>query len=505
VRTITVDEAVKELEEKAAMGHRNNPMSRSALWGQWCRRMEDTRLDAECKYIDPAQDNIAVSFDEVFIRSRALEEAVASVIRMPVSDDAELTFLFSHCLEGDAMFHRKLADGLRMIGECFKESQRSLPDGFVDHLLVVLTALKVNPKSKRDSGYALHKIDEEIKFHIAKSQELARGGAAAAPEARHKCTAELMRLGTEKQKMLACSKPEGETDEGQLRVVFEELVTVLGTMLSEFSQTHSQVQRQHEAFQNKIKMAMMGDDAEYMKVLEIDQQLDNEISRLQARKLELQRELEEVSMGLANAEQRKRAHHSSSSKIINVYQQRMKAFQGDDSKMTNAFKSSQSALDRCQKSHQFLSMLSETTISTISERSQRVSREREEANRQVLVFLRGHLESVRDASELVKRRFHFCRSKLDSMRSELEEAREIGLADLAADLASAVSKFEDMQREAVKGMEGSDRELERVQKVLDEMGEPDESDTESRGLRDDICNLLSSLRLSASNGATNGD
>ena len=70
---------------------------------------------------------------------------------------------------------------------------------------------------------------------------------------------------------------------------------------------------------------------------------------------------------------------------------------------------------------------------------------------------------------LIQRRFNFCRVKLDSMRAELEEAKAIGLIDLAADLQSAVSKFEDMHLDATKGLEltrAEVAEVEHVRKIL---------------------------------------
>jgi hypothetical protein len=48
------------------------------------------------------------------------------VVRAPVRDDAELTFLFSHCLEGDAVFHRRLADGLKACARRARAVHRGL-------------------------------------------------------------------------------------------------------------------------------------------------------------------------------------------------------------------------------------------------------------------------------------------------------------------------------------------------------------------------------------------
>jgi hypothetical protein len=52
VRTLTVEEAIKEIEDKSTAVHTNNIGGRASLWGQWCRRMEDSRIDSDCRYID---------------------------------------------------------------------------------------------------------------------------------------------------------------------------------------------------------------------------------------------------------------------------------------------------------------------------------------------------------------------------------------------------------------------------------------------------------------------
>jgi len=249
VRTLTVDEAIKEIEEKSTAVHTNNIGGRGALWGQWSRRMEDSRLDADCKYIDPAQNGIQLSFDEIFVRSTALEAAVASVLRHPLSDDTELAFLFSHCLEGDALFHQKIAEGVKAVAESFRDNNRPVPEDFITQMLVVIRTLKSNPSMKRDSGQALHRIDEQISYQMAKSQELAREGAASAPDARHRCSAELVRLGVEKHKLLtgsgkspnatvAASESDALADQENVRVLFEEMLSVVNNVLSECTSKH---------------------------------------------------------------------------------------------------------------------------------------------------------------------------------------------------------------------------------------------------------------------------
>jgi len=492
VREITVQDAIKELEEKSISVHRQNLAGRISLWGQWSRRMEDNRLDADLKYIDNDQGGSVVSFDEVFIRSRALEEAVASLIRNPLSDDTEITFLFSHCLEGDALFHRKLADGFKTIGECFRDSGRTIPEEFVNQILVVVTSLKINPKLRRTSGLTLNKIDDEISFNLAKAQELQKDNAMASKEAMFRCTSELVRLGLEKNKLLSsstCQVAEAFEEE-HVRAVFEEMDSVISAILQEVITRYNTAETQYETFQSKIKTAMMGDDAEYLRVVEEDQRLDSELSRLMARKRELQAQLEEVSVQISSVEQKKRNHHAASHKIMATYHKRMKSFQGEDDKMSIAYKNSKAALERCQRGHSFVASLCDETFGSLQERTTRIDKDRREANRQLLHFILSHVEAMRASIDLVHRRFDFCRSKLDGMRSELQEAKEIGLADLAADLASAIGKFEEMQVGAYRGLDGSKHELERVQQILSSLHLLDEDDYQTKTRIDQDLALL---------------
>jgi hypothetical protein len=98
--------------------------------------------------------------------------------------------------------------------------------------------------------------------------------------------------------------------------------------------------------------------------------------------------------------------------------------------------------NQCKNSTSFLSWLSETTESTVSERKERALHDASTSQRQLVSFLRLHLDAVKDSIDLVNRRYQFCQSKLDSMRTELAEALELGLNDLAVDLSANIAKFE---------------------------------------------------------------
>jgi hypothetical protein len=270
----------------------------------------------------------------------------------------------------------------QVVGECFRDCGRPVDEGFVERLVGILAALKVNPRQKRDAGAQTQRLDRDITFHIAKAQELARGDAPAAPEARHKCTSELVRLGTEKLRIVAAPSPASSVADSALQAAFDELVQVIRALLGEATNQHKKVQKQYDAFQSKVKMAMMGDDAEYLRVLKVDQDLDGEIRRLSERKRELQRQLEEVSMDLTAAENRKRQHAASSAGVIALYQQRMRAFQGEDTKMSGSYSTAQVALEHATRAHEFLAGLCDATLSTLAERRERSAAALSDGNRQ---------------------------------------------------------------------------------------------------------------------------
>ena len=128
------------------------------------------------------------------------------------------------------------------------------------------------------------------------------------------------------------------------------------------------------------------------------------------------------------------------------------------------------------------------------------------ARGQVLGFLAGHAEAVRESLDLVERRAKFCAAKLESMQAELQEARDIGMPDLAADLAAAVAKFKDMQVQAHKGVEGGDAEVRRIEAALAQVGRTlDPADKELAELRAKVAERLAEIcEMRASIGAARG-
>ena len=325
----------------------------------------------------------------------------------------------------------------------------------------------------------MHRLDEQIAFQMAKSQELTREGSVATPETKHRCSAELVRLAVEKHKLLfgtgaapvkasgdVASPTVAEAEAEAVRVMFEELWAVIDSILAECTVTQSAAERQFESFQTKIRAAMMGDDVEYKRVIEEDQRLDKEMQALQAKRDEVQRQMDEITAQLSAVEHKKRQHQAQSHKVLATYNQRMKSFAGENQKMSLANERASAALDVCKRTQHFLKTLCESTVTALADRSQETARMTQDTTRQLLVYLLQHLESGRDTVALIQRRFNFCRVKLDSMRAELEEAKAIGLIDLAADLQSAVSKFEDMHLDATKGLESTRAEVAEVEHVL---------------------------------------
>jgi chromosome segregation ATPase len=98
------------------------------------------------------------------------------------------------------------------------------------------------------------------------------------------------------------------------------------------------------------------------------------MARLNAKRAELQQQLDEVTVELQATENKKRSHNAQSHKIMSTYNQRMKSFAGENQKMSSTYEKASSALQRSSKSKQFLSSLCESTISTIADRSHQTAR-----------------------------------------------------------------------------------------------------------------------------------
>jgi hypothetical protein len=98
------------------------------------------------------------------------------------------------------------------------------------------------------------------------------------------------------------------------------------------------------------------------------------MARLNAKRAELQQQLDEVTVELQATENKKRSHNAQSHKVMSTYNQRMKNFAGENQKMSSTYEKASSALQRSSKSKQFLSSLCESTISTIVDRSHQTAR-----------------------------------------------------------------------------------------------------------------------------------
>jgi hypothetical protein len=124
---------------------------------------------------------------------------VRSVVLFPLSDDTELVYLLSHCLEGTPSSHAKIARGLNALGETFRLLLQPVAVDALEPLLRAFSTLKVNPRlAHRESSTSLRRIDEQIAFNIAKAFELSKEGAAGGAAAQQQCTSELIKLASEK-------------------------------------------------------------------------------------------------------------------------------------------------------------------------------------------------------------------------------------------------------------------------------------------------------------------
>ena len=226
-RHITVADAIAELEAKSTEVHTVKIAKRISTWAQWCRRMEDSRVDADTQYLDEENEDMLVTFTEVFLRSRVLDDVVKSSILSPLSDETELQYLFSLTLYGDSLLHERLAKGLKNVGEFFQKTSQPVPLDFADQIVKVICALKLSPASrtKRGETMSLQRLEEQISMNVSKLNALSRPDLPNGTEVKCKTTWDLLSLVDRKQSILSRGiRGLGEVDPGHLVSIAERLL-----------------------------------------------------------------------------------------------------------------------------------------------------------------------------------------------------------------------------------------------------------------------------------------
>jgi len=165
---------------------------------------------------------------------------------------------------------------------------------------------------------------------------------------------------------------------------------------------------------------MMGDDEEHKRVVKEQQELSNQVAALRERRALLLRELESVDSEIETAEHRQKNHAAQSARVIANYERKMKAMSnGGDSKIKSAYEATRKTLEGCKGSKEFLEWLKGESATCLSERDGKVQSDLLQTRRQLVGFVRQHLDLLLESLELVSRRSKFCESKLASMRDEL--------------------------------------------------------------------------------------
>jgi hypothetical protein len=463
-----VADAIAELEAKSLETHTTKVAKRSATWAQWCRRMEDSRVDADTQYVDEDNENMLVTFTEVFLRSNVIEEVVKSSLRNPISDETELQYLFSLTLYGDSLLHDRLAKGLKNLGEFFNKTSQQAPSEFLDQMALIVCALKLSPASrtKRVETMSLQKLEEQISMNVSKLNALSRPDLPNGTEAKCKTTLDLVTLVDQKQGILTKGiQGLSKVDPAHLVSLAEDLLQIMKSMRDPLLQSKVFAEQQYTVFQNKLKTALAGDDSEYLRVFEVERTFDLEIQTLRSKEDELRRQLEQVAQEISSVQQRQKQHKAQSAKVLSVYNERMKAFQGEDSKVLGTLQAAEKNLFLCQSCCDFMEEIRDKAVPVLKDEAENCLHALQVARRQALAYLTLYLEASKENSDLINRRQKFCNDKVDAMRREQREALELGLSDLAADLGASICKLEQQHERVIKQVKAEDVKFELVHRI----------------------------------------
>jgi hypothetical protein len=456
--------------------------------------MEDSRVDADTQYMDSDEDSL-VTFTEVYLRSNVLKDVVKSSIANPLSDETELQYLFSLTLYGDSLLHDRLAKGLKNVGEFFHKTSQQPPQDFIDQMASVICALKLNPASraKRSETMSLQRLEEQISMNVSKLNALSRPDLPNGTDAKCKTTLDLITLVDQKQGLLSKgilglrqANPE------HLVAVAEQLLQEMMSRRDPLVQHKIFAEQQYTVFQNKLKTALAGDDSEYVRVFETERAYDMEIQALRSKEDDLRRQLDLVAQEISAVQQRQKQHKIQSAKVLAVYNERMKAFQGEDSKVLGTLQAAEKNLQLCQACCDFMEEIRDKAVPVLKDEAENCTHALQVTRRQALAYLTLYLEASKENADLINRRQKFCNDKVDAMRREQREALDLGLADLAADLGASICKLEQQHERVLKQVKAGDVDFALVHRIYSSCRDSvlaSKSANGASGSRDDSCDV----------------
>jgi hypothetical protein len=256
-------------------------------------------------------------------------------------------------------------------------------------------------------------------------------------------------------------------DPAQIIAVSDDLFKIFSSMQEPLKQSQTFAQQQYSVFQNKLKAALAGDDSEYLRVIEVDRAFDSEIQALRNKEDELRRQLEQVAQEISSVQQKQKQHKVQSAKVLAVYNERMKAFQGEDSKVLGTFQAAEKNLQLCQTCCDFMEDLRDKAAPLLRDETDNFQHAFQATRRQALAYLTLYLEASKENADLINRRQKFCNDKVDTMRREQREALDLGLSDLAADLGASICKLEQQHERVLKQVKAGDVNFDVVHRIYD--------------------------------------
>jgi len=153
--------------------------------------------------------------------------------------------------------------------------------------------------------------------------------------------------------------------------------------------------------------------------------------------------------------------------VMQVYQNWLKGFQGEDNTVRRTFTKAEATLRTAEKARDFVRQLAADTEDMVNGQGARLDGQKKEAQRQFMSFLDTHLETLKETMELISRRVKFCDLKLESMKNELQEALDLGMSDVANDLAMGLKKFGEMHQDARKRVTRTGEDVKKIEAIIE--------------------------------------
>eukprot|EP00958_Prasinococcus_capsulatus_P019433 scaffold2398_cov339-Prasinococcus_capsulatus_cf.AAC.2 len=393
-----------------------------------------------------------VGFRAVFLRSRAVELLVASMlIECPEQEEEAL---LARLLELSLVVPEDKAVAItqgivrlaRVVGE---EDEAVMVDR--QTLLQIATEsispLKVNTAEETwqdDVERFIHVVErmaQESSKEQGGKEDLAEPAAQELPP-----SAQVLRACTqlrEKVNSMNCARSDSvlleraEAREGKLKELDTELKAAKTALMQDFEDSQKHKREAAEYAKNKL------DEIEAL-----EKQYTAQRGDLEGRREKLVKELQELDLQLNDVVEKERAHSEEKNAFQEANKSLLTALAEKESVRASQLRLNETETEAIVEWTHFTKEMNGFQADVIEKRSHKNGQKQTQANAVMLTLFETHLQHCCTTIELLWKRLQFCTEELAMMSKKQAHMQELGMESMVSDLTSGKLKLEDKYLEA---------------------------------------------------------